>query len=132
MLSADCLHELRSSWFPNITDSALDRIIELLEEGSPYLIYGSFTRVPPMGCLATQVAWHHPETAHLMLDAGIRWLHGVASLNPATSLVLREWDRSAGNLEYRTNLLAALTEHRQERRKAKPVDNNRIAKYISA
>jgi hypothetical protein len=131
MLSADCLHELRSSWLPNITDSALDRIIELLEQGSPYLIYGSFTRVPPMGCLATQVAWHHPQTRHLTLDAGIRWL-SIVGLNPATSVVLREWDRGGvGAIEYRNDLVAELKAHREERRQ-RPASSNRIAKYVAA
>ena len=46
-----------------------------------------------MGCLATHAAWNHPQTAHLTLDAGITWLHRVAGLNPATSHVIREWDR---------------------------------------
>ena len=46
-----------------------------------------------MGCLATHAAWHHPRTAHLTVDAGINWLYRVAGLNPATSLVIREWDR---------------------------------------
>ncbi|MFO0865915.1 MAG: hypothetical protein U0744_14905 [Gemmataceae bacterium] len=131
MLSADCLHELRSSWLPNITDSALDRVIELLEQGSPYLIHGSFTRVPPMGCLATQVAWHHPQTNQYTLDAGIRWL-SIAGLNPATSVVLREWDRCGPmGIEYRHDLLAELKAHRSERRQH-PANANRIAKYIAA
>ena len=78
-------------WLPNITDAGLDRLIELLEKGSPLLIHGCFTAVP-MGCLATHAAWHHPRTAHLTLDAGITWLHRVAGLNPATSHVIREWD----------------------------------------
>src|SRR5437764_7215484 len=33
MLSPNCLHELRSSWLPNITDAGLDRLIDLLEKG---------------------------------------------------------------------------------------------------
>lgn len=132
MLSADCLHELRSSWLPNITDPALDRIIELLEKGSPYLIYGSFTRVPPMGCLATQVAWHHPETSHLTLDAGICWLHRVAGLNPATSIVLREWDNCRhANIEYRMDLLSEFKAEQSQRRRNQAT-GNRIAKYVAA
>src|SRR3954465_15446456 len=88
MLTPECLGELRSAWLPNITDAGLDRLIDLLEKGSPLLIHGCFTRAVPMGCLATQVAWNHPQTAHLTLDAGITWLHRVAGLNPATSQVL--------------------------------------------
>jgi hypothetical protein len=93
MLSAECLDELRSAWMPNMTDAGLARLIELLEKGSPLLIHGCFTRAVPMGCLATHVAWNHPRTRHLTVDAGISWLHGVAGLNPATSHVLRAWDR---------------------------------------
>src|SRR5262249_7421184 len=92
MLPHDCLDELRSAWLPNITDTGLNRLMELLEQGSPLLISGCFTRAIPMGCLASHAAWHHPITEHLCIDAGITWLHGVAGLNPATSRVLREWD----------------------------------------
>ena len=93
MLTAECLGELRSAWLPNMPEAALDRLLDMLEKGSPLLIHGCFTRAVPMGCLATHVAWNHPRTAHLTLDAGITWLHRVAGLNPATSHVLREWDR---------------------------------------
>src|SRR5262249_3837980 len=97
MLSNDCLDELRSAWLPNITDGGLERLIDLLEKGSPLLIHGCFTRAVPMGCLASHAAWHHPCTRHLTQDAGISWLHRVARLNPATSHVLREWDRRGAN-----------------------------------
>src|ERR671935_1723684 len=80
MLSQECVRELRSSWLPNITEAGLDRLLELLEKGSPFLIHGCFTRAVPMGCLATHIAWNHPRTAHLTLDAGISWLHRVAGL----------------------------------------------------
>src|SRR5437867_4031040 len=93
MLSQECVHELRTSWLPHLTDSGLRRLIDLLEKGSPLLIHGSFSRAVPMGCLATHAAWHHPATEHLTQDAGINWLHCVARLNPATSHVIREWDR---------------------------------------
>jgi len=106
MLSVECVQELRVAWLPNITNAGLDRLIELLEKGSPLLIHGSFTRALPMGCLATQVGWNHPRTAHLSLDAGINWLHHVARLNPATSCVIREWDHcGAQNWEMRAELL---------------------------
>ena len=49
-------------------------------------------RALPMGCIATQIAWHHPDTADLTIDAGIAWLSRVAGLNPATSQVTRAWD----------------------------------------
>jgi hypothetical protein len=117
MLSPECLHELRTAWLPNITASGLTRLIELLEKGSPLLIHGCFSRAVPMGCLATHVAWNHPRTAHLTVEAGINWLHCVAGLNPATSLVIREWDRrGAHDWEMRADLLAVLREWRHTRR----------------
>src|SRR5919206_4657005 len=116
MLSPECLAELRSAWLPHTTDAGLDRLIELLEKGSPLLIHGCFTRAVPMGCLATHVAWNHPRTAHLTLDAGITWLHHVAGLNPATSHVIREWD-ACGSLDWdvRSELIALFEEERTTR-----------------
>jgi hypothetical protein len=117
MLTAECLGELRSAWLPNMTDAGLARLIELLEQASPLLIHGCFTRAVPMGCLATHVAWNHPRTQHMNVDAGITWLHRVAGLNPATSLVIREWDiRGVHDLELRTDLLAELRRELQARR----------------
>jgi hypothetical protein len=114
MLSKECVHELHSSWLPNMTEDALNHLIDLLEKGSPLLIHGSFTRAVPMGCLATHIAWNHPRTCHMTMDAGINWLHNVAGLNPATSHVIREWDRcGAANWEMRADLLAIFKEHRQ-------------------
>lgn len=92
MLTTECLAEFRSAWLPNITDAGLHRLLDLLEKGSPLLVHGCFTRAVPMGCLASHIAWNHPQTGHLTLDAGITWLHKVAGLNPATSEVLRAWD----------------------------------------
>ncbi len=121
MLSEHSIRELRAAWLPNITDSGLDRLIDLLEKGSPLLIHGCFTRAVPMGCLATHAAWNHPETAHLTLDAGITWLHRVAGLNPATSHVIREWDcRGSQNWEVRSELLAILKEEREVRQQPEP------------
>ena len=106
MLSPESCKELQSAWLPNITDAGLSRLIDLLEKGSPLLIHGCFTRSVPMGCLASQAAWHHPRTEHLTLDAGIAWLHRVAGLNPATSHVLRDWDRRGRHdFELRSELL---------------------------
>src|SRR5436309_2075679 len=120
MLSQESVRELRTAWLPNITDEGLDRLIDLLEKGSPLLIHGSFTRVVPMGCLATHVAWHHPCTRHLTLDAGILWLNRVAGLNPATSHVIREWDRSAtSNWEVRAELLASFKDERRRRQESR-------------
>jgi hypothetical protein len=119
MLSPECLGELRTTWLPNVTDAGLDRLVELLEKSSPLLIHGCFTRAVPMGCLATHVAWHHPQTKHLTLDAGITWLHHVAGLNPATSHVLREWDRRGiHDLELRGELLALFRKERQDRQES--------------
>jgi hypothetical protein len=121
MLSPECLGELQTAWLPHVTNAGLDRIVELLEKGSPLLIHGCFTRAVPMGCLATHIAWHHPRTQHLTLDAGITWLHHVAALNPATSHVLREWDRrGVHDLELRAELLAVFHQERQARRADQP------------
>jgi hypothetical protein len=126
MLSQECVRELRSKWLPNITGEGLDRLIDLLEKGSPLLIHGCFTRAVPMGCLATHAGWHHPKTAHLTLDAGITWLHRVAELNPATSHVIREWDRcGASNWEVRSEMLRLFKDEQQRRRQETPV--NRLA-----
>jgi hypothetical protein len=117
MLSQESIRELQSAWLPNITDAGLDRLIDLLEKGSPFLIHGCFTRSVPMGCLATQVAWHHPTTAHMTMDAGITWLHNVAKLNPATSHLLRDWDRRGiHDWEVRSELLEHLKGERAQRR----------------
>ena len=135
MLSPECTRELNTSWLPNITDVGLDRVIDLLEKGSPLLIHGSFTRSVPMGCLATHIAWHHPRTAKLTLDAGICWLNHVAGLNPATSHVIREWDRCAEcDYEVRADLAAYFKEARQNRRQLQlPTETptNRIADLVA-
>lgn len=118
MLNSECIQELRSAWLPNITDAGLERLIELLEKSSPLLIHGCFSRAVPMGCLATHVAWNHPQTAHLNVEAGINWLHHVARLNPATSLVIREWDRRGSqDWEMRSDLIALFEEERQRRQR---------------
>jgi hypothetical protein len=118
MLSPESVSELGSRWLPHVTDAGLDRLIELLEHDSPLLIHGCFTRAVPMGCLATHIAWHHPETAHLTVDAGIHWMNRVAGLNPATSHVIRDWD-SAGphGWHVRAELLAACRAERRARRR---------------
>jgi hypothetical protein len=116
MLSQESVRELRSAWLPHITDTGLDRLIDLLEKGSPLLVHGCFTRAVPTGCLATHAAWHHPRTAHLTVDAGISWLHLVAGLNPATSHVIRDWDRRGiQGLEVRFELLCLFKEERAAR-----------------
>jgi hypothetical protein len=84
-----------------------------------------------MGCLATQVAWNHPRTAHLTQDAGITWLHRVVGLNPATSHVIREWDAcGTANWETRAELLTILKDQREQRRQqSQPVQ--RTADLVS-
>ncbi len=118
MLTTECLAELRSAWLPNITDAGLQRLMDLLEKGSPLLVYGCFTRAVPMGCLASHIGWNHPRTCHLTLDAGITWLHKVAGLNPATSEVLRAWDiQGVRDLELRADLLRELRAEQDRRQR---------------
>ena len=125
MLTPECRTELRTAWLPHMTDRGLNRLIELLEKGSPLLLHGCFTRVVPMGCLATHLAWNHPRTCHLTVDAGITWLHRVAGLNPATSHVLRAWDeRDTNDLELRADLLRELRVESENRtRRTRRVGN---------
>lgn len=100
------IDELNHRWFPGVTDTALDQVIRLLESASPLLVSGCFCKVPPQGCLATQIAWHHPRTRHLMHDAGIVWLDRIANLSPVTSSVLTYWDaRGSEDVGYRHFLL---------------------------
>ena len=120
MTFAPCLNELRDGWFPHTTDAGLTRLVDLLESGSPLLIHGAFTKALPMGCLATHIAWHHPETADLSIDAGIAWLTHVAGLNPATSQVIRAWDCGGQNdWDLRQALLSACRRE-LDRRQAEP------------
>ena len=133
MLSNEFVRELHSSWLPNLTDAGLDRLINLLEKASPLLVHGCFTRAVPMGCLATHIAWHHPRTRHLTLDAGITWLHHVAELNPATSHVLREWDRrGVHDLELRAELLAVFQQERRARRADQPARAKKASRAYAA
>lgn len=128
MLSPECLGELRSCWLPNITDAGLERLIDLLDKGSPLLISGCFTRAIPMGCLASHVAWNHPATECCTIDAGITWLHRLAGLNPATSQVLREWDqRGPRDLELRADLIVELRAEQAARKQRKPARAGRCA-----
>jgi len=116
MLSRDPVAEFRADWLPHVTNDGLGRLIELLGKGSPLLIHGAFTKAMPMGCLASHVAWNHPNTCRLQHEAGAVWLTKVAGLNPATSAVILAWDR-AGNADFtlRTDLLAACTEEQTRR-----------------
>ncbi len=116
MLTGDCVQELRSRWLPHVTDAGLDRLIDLLEKGSPLLVHGRFTGAVPMGCLASHIGWHHPRVCHRTLDAGVLWLTRVAGLNPATSKVIRTWD-SVGQQSYtlREELAVLFRAERSER-----------------
>src|SRR5262249_12153957 len=116
MLSQECVRELPRCWLPNTTHQGLHRLLHPLEKGRPLLIHGSFPRAAPMGGLATHMAGNHPRTCHETLEAGTNWLTLVAGLNPATSLVIREWDRAgAANYEIRADLLTIFKEERQSR-----------------
>ncbi len=129
MLTPQALRELHTAWFPNVTDIGLARLIGLLEQGSPLLIHGCFTRSIPMGCLATHAAWHHPQTAHLSQEAGIVWLTRIAGLNPATSFVIREWDeRGPKDWRLREELLAELRAERD--RRAQVVDSPLVLETV--
>lgn len=128
MLTGDCLSEFRTAWLPKISDAGLARLIDLLEKGSPLLIHGCFTRTIPMGCLASHIAWNHPATEHLTIDAGITWLHQVAGLNPATSRVLLAWDgQGSHDLSLRGDLLAELRTEVQRRRDRRPEKRHAFA-----
>jgi hypothetical protein len=126
MLSADFIRELRTDWLPNVSDAGLDRVIELLEKGSPLLLSGRFAGAVATGCLATHIAWHHPQVCHRTEDAGVLWLTRVAGLNPATSRVIREWDsRSPQEWGFRNDLLEVFRAERDERATV-AVDHNLI------
>jgi hypothetical protein len=121
MLSVEVVSELRESWLPHVSDAGLDRIIDLLEKGSPLLLSGRFTEALPRGCLATHIGWHHPEVAHRTIDAGVLWLTRIARLNPATSLVIREWDRRCPqDWTFRSDLLELLKDARITRLTGRP------------
>jgi hypothetical protein len=116
MPSHDAITEFRAAWLPHITCAGLDRLIELLDKSSPLLIHGAFTGAIPRGCLASHIAWNHPETCHYQTEAGVVWLTRLAGLNPATSSVILAWDENGlGDFELRAELLRACREERQNR-----------------
>ena len=81
MLSPEIVRELRDAWLPNMTGPGLDRLIDLLDKRSPLLVHGCFTKSLPMGCLATHVAWNHPATEHLTVEAaGVRGARRIENL----------------------------------------------------
>jgi hypothetical protein len=122
MLPPEFVHELRTAWLPNVSDAGLERVIELLDKGSPLLLSGRFTQAAAMGCLATHIGWHNTEVGHRTDDAGILWLTRVAHLNPATSCVIREWDRRGPqDWALRAELLALLREEQGRRAQSSSV-----------
>jgi hypothetical protein len=94
MPSSNVTNEFRHQWLPYVTDAGLNRLVGLLESGNPLLIHGAFAKNCAMGCLATHIAWNHPQTEQYREEAGVRWLTHIAKLNPATSYVVLAWDRS--------------------------------------
>jgi hypothetical protein len=123
MPSPEAIREFRTNWLPHVTDAGLARLSELLEKGSPLLIRGAFTGALPMGCLATHIGWHHPATADLSCDAGVRWLTRVARLNPATSAVILAWDKKGvHDYELRAALLIECRAEQQHRATVEAVE----------
>ena len=116
MASNTAVTEFRTAWLPHITDDGLRRLVDLLGKGNPLLIHGAFTRLVPMGCLASHIAWNHPRTCDLDHEAGVVWLTKVAGLNPALSAVILAWDR-AGNadLNLRADLYEACIQEQSRR-----------------
>jgi hypothetical protein len=121
MSTHEPLAEFRSAWLPHVTDDGLTRLVELLEKASPLLVHGTFTRAVPMGCLASHIAWNHPQTCRFDHEAGVLWLSRVAGLNPATSAVILAWDRhGAGDFQLRTALLEACRDEAAARAQCGP------------
>ena len=118
----EVLDEFHSNWLPNITVRGLSRLAQLLESGSPLLVHGTFTKACAMGCLASHIAWNHPETADRAEDAGVVWLTKIAGLNPATSTVIVAWDRAQPQDWTLRKELLRLLKHEQFQREneAKP------------
>lgn len=133
MQTTNPVAEFRAAWLPHITDAGLARVTELLEKASPMLIHGTFARAVPMGCLASHIAWNHPQTCQYQQEAGIMWLARVAKLNPATSEVIVAWDRDGvGDYELRAELLEACREEAVRREADAPRPVNRVRDLLTA
>ncbi len=133
MHTTDPVAEFRAAWLPHVTDAGLARVTELLEKASPLLIHGTFARAVPMGCLASHIAWNHPQTCHFQSEAGVMWLARVAKLNPATSEVILAWDRfGTGDYELRAGLLEACREEAARRAAGAPRPVNRVRDLLTA
>ncbi|MGL6073313.1 MAG: hypothetical protein ACRC8S_04020 [Fimbriiglobus sp.] len=116
MSTRTAIQEFQLAWLPKVTDQGLNRLIYLLETASPFLIHGTFCKSGPQGCLATQIAWNHPKTAHLNDEAGICWLTRIARMNPATSHLIVAWDEAGlTNHDLRFGLLDACYSERKQR-----------------
>ncbi len=116
MVSTNYVEEFEQCWLPQITNAGLNRLIELLEKGSPFLTHGSFHSGPLRGCLATHIAWNHPQTCYLDEDAGVFWLTKIAHLNPATSKVILSWDElGQANWYMRMELVRLLRMEKEHR-----------------
>lgn len=112
----DALVEFRDTWLPHATTGGILRLMELLQKESPFLIHGQFTKAPPVGCLASHIAWWHPETTQMEEDAGIVWLTRIAGLNPATSKMLVRWDDGgAMDRNFRREILDACRDEIHQR-----------------
>ena len=132
MLSAKSLFEFETQWLPHVTDTGLNRLISLIESGSPLLIHGAFTKACAMGCLATHIAWHHPVTKSHNEEAGVMWLTRVAGLNPATSHVILEWDRvGASDWNLRSRLLEACRQERDARNEEPAIESEAFCELQS-
>jgi hypothetical protein len=119
MASHYAVAEFRDSWLPHVSNAGLRRLIDLLGKANPLLIHGAFTRSVPMGCLASHIAWNHPQTRQLEHDAGVVWLSKVAGLNPATSSVILAWDRAGtADFELRSDLYEACLDEQTRRASA--------------
>ena len=116
MLSPQAVSELQTAWLPNLTESALKRLIELVERRHPFLIQGNWAAAHAMGCLATHAAWNDSRTADRHADAGYVWLSNVAGVTPERSHVVQEWDAACGNdWNLRSQLLAFLRQELSRR-----------------
>jgi hypothetical protein len=116
MASHNAVAEFRAVWLPHVTNDGLRRLIDLLGKGNPLLIHGAFTRMLPMGCLASHIAWNHPRTCRLQHEAGVSWLTKVAGLNPATSAVILAWDRAgSADLDLRADFYDACVAEQHRR-----------------
>ena len=118
MTFPDCVSEFQQAWLPNITRAGLHRLAQLLDEQSPLLVQGAFTRAIPQGCVASHIAWNHPATHQYNEEAGVLWLTRIAQLNPATSKVILAWDDAGLHDRQLCDTLLSLCRAEMDRRDA--------------